>query len=60
MKIVEYAMVIATSKIGKVPEGSVGSVVHIYDQGKAYEVEFIVGGSSFVETVMGRNASLSK
>lgn len=53
-----HAMVIATSKIGDVPEGSIGSVVHVYDKGKAYEVEFIINGSSFVETAMGNQIKL--
>ena len=57
-EIAEHAMVIATSKIGEVPEGSIGSVVHVYDKGKAYEVEFIVNGSSFVETAMGDQIKL--
>ncbi|MCG2461462.1 DEAD/DEAH box helicase family protein [Flavobacteriaceae bacterium F89] len=57
-EIEEHAMVIATCKIGDVPEGSIGSVVHVYDKGKAYEVEFIVNGSSFVETAMGDQIKL--
>jgi predicted helicase len=57
-EIAEYTMVISTSKIGNVPEGSIGSVVHIYDQGKAYEVEFIVNSSSFLETVLGNQIKL--
>jgi len=57
-EITEHAMVVATSKIGDVPEGSIGSVVHVYDKGKAYEVEFIINGSSFVETAMGDQIKL--
>ena len=56
--LTDSSMVIATSKIGEVPEGSVGSVVHVYDKGRAYEVEFIVKGSSFVETAMGNQIKL--
>jgi hypothetical protein len=47
----EYALVIANSKISKVPKGSVGTVVHVYENKDAYEVEFIVNDSSIVETV---------
>lgn len=48
----EYALVVAKSKISNVPIGTVGTVVHIYDNGSAYEVEFIVNDSSIVETVL--------
>jgi len=47
----EYALVVANTKISKVPKGTVGTVVHIYDNGNAYEVEFIVNNSSIIETV---------
>lgn len=47
----EYALVLANTQISKVPKGTVGTVVHIYDNGNAYEVEFIVNDSSIVETV---------
>ncbi|MFZ4705241.1 MAG: DUF4926 domain-containing protein, partial [Bacteroidales bacterium] len=47
----EYALVVANSKISKVPKGSVGTVVHVYENKDAYEVEFIVNDSSIVETV---------
>ncbi|MGK0488244.1 MAG: putative helicase [Candidatus Endobugula sp.] len=57
-EIAEHTMVIATSAIGEVPVGSIGSVVHVYDKGKAYEVEFIVSGSNFVETAMGDQIKL--
>ena len=33
------------------PKGSVGTVVHVYENKDAYEVEFIVNDSSVVETV---------
>jgi hypothetical protein len=52
-------MIVATSNIGDVPEGSIGTVVHIYGKGKAYEVEFIVSGSSFVETALGNQIKVS-
>ncbi|NLU39221.1 MAG: DUF4926 domain-containing protein [Bacteroidales bacterium] len=47
----EYAIVVASSKISKVPKGSIGTVVHVYENKDAYEVEFIVNDSSVVETV---------
>jgi hypothetical protein len=47
----EYALVIANTKISKVPKGSIGTVVHVYENKDAYEVEFIVNDSSIVETV---------
>jgi hypothetical protein len=49
--IKEHSLVIAKSNTAGVPKGSIGTVVHIYDNGKAYEVEFIVNDSSIVETV---------
>ncbi len=50
--IKEYSLVVAKSKISEVPKGTIGTVVHIYDNGNAYEVEFIVNDSSIVETVL--------
>lgn len=47
----EHALVIANSKISKVPKGTIGTVVHVYENNNAYEVEFIVKDKSFVETV---------
>ena len=47
----EYAIVVASSKISNVPKGSIGTVVHVYENKDAYEVEFIVNDSSVVETV---------
>ena len=49
----EYAIVVASSKISNVPKGSIGTVVHVYENKDAYEVEFIVDNSSIVETVTG-------
>ena len=34
-----------------VPKCAFGTVVHVYDDWKSYEVEFIVNGLSVVETV---------
>ncbi len=47
----EYTLVVANTQISKVPKGTIGTVVHIYDNGNAYEVEFILNNSSIVETV---------
>ncbi len=47
----EHAIVVASSKISNVPKGSIGTVVHIYENKDVYEVEFIVNDSSVVETV---------
>jgi len=47
----ESALVVANTKISKVPKGSIGTVVHVYENKDAYEVEFIVNDSSIVETV---------
>ncbi|AEI50198.1 helicase A859L [Runella slithyformis DSM 19594] len=47
----EYDIVVASSKISNVPKGSIGTVVHVYENKDAYEVEFIVNDSSVVETV---------
>lgn len=47
----EYAIVVASSKISNVPKGSIGTVVRVYENKEAYEVEFIVNDSSVVETV---------
>lgn len=47
----EYAIVVASSKISNVPKGSIGTVVHVYENKDAYEVEFIVNDSSVVEKV---------
>jgi len=50
-RINEYAIVVASSKISNVPKGSIGTVVHVYENNVAYEVEFMVNDSSVVETV---------
>jgi len=50
----EYAIVVANTKISKVPKGSIGTVVHVYENKDAYEVEFIVNDSSIVETVSSK------
>ena len=48
----ENDIVIASSNIGNIPKGTTGTVVHKYANTEAYEVEFIIEGSSFVETIL--------
>lgn len=48
----EHELIVTTAKLGTVPKGTVGTVVHIYPNGDAFEVEFIVGGVNVVETVL--------
>jgi len=45
---------VVTSKVDlpDVPSGTTGTVVHVYPDGKAYEVEFVVSGKSVVTTVL--------
>ena len=52
-EIEEHDLVLATSQIENIPAGTLGTVVHIYEDAKAYEVEFIVNDSSIVETALG-------
>ena len=46
-----FFSIIINTKISKVPKGSIGTVVHVYENKDAYEVEFMVNDSSIVETV---------
>ncbi len=50
--IKEHEIVVTTTKIANISKGTRGTVVHIYANGEAYEVEFIVGGKSIVETAL--------
>lgn len=54
----EYSIVIARENIGSIPKGSEGTVVHVYNKGQAFEIEFIVSGSNIVETVMKNQIKL--
>lgn len=56
----EYEMVVAKSNIKNIPKGTVGSIVHIYDNGKAFEVEFRLKDSSVVETVLNNQIESKK
>ena len=51
-EIQEHNWVLATSQIGDIPVGTPGTVVHIYENKKGYEVEFIVNHSIIVETAL--------
>lgn len=48
--ITEYSMVVLSSDhtASGLRAGDVGSVVHVYDGGKAYEVEFVDGAGSTI------------
>ena len=56
----EYDMVVAKTKIKNIPKGTSGSVVHIYNNGNAFEVEFILKDSSIVETVLNNQIESKK
>jgi hypothetical protein len=45
-------LVLTTATIGEIPVGTMGTVVHIYEKGKAYEVEFVTDDSNIVETLL--------
>ena len=51
-RINEHEIVMTTDTIAAIPKGTSGTVVHIYADGKAYEVEFIIKGKSIVETAL--------
>lgn len=46
-----WGIVRANAQIGQVPKGTLGVIIHIYNE-SACEVEFIVNDSSVVETVL--------
>ncbi len=52
VSIKEHEIVKATTNIANVPKGTTGTVIHVYANGGAYEVEFILNGTSFVETAL--------
>jgi hypothetical protein len=56
--IQEHDIVVSLSSISGIPKGSVGTVVHIYENGKAYEVEFSVNNSIIVETLLSNQIEL--
>ena len=45
-------LVTTSSPVSEIPEGSIGSIIHVYPDGESYEVEFMVGDLCFVETVL--------
>jgi type III restriction enzyme len=47
----EHDMVISTSKIGEVPIGTLGAIIHVYPNNKAFEVEFSLKNYPIIETV---------
>lgn len=52
-KINEHDIVIAKTDITDIPPGSIGTIVHVYNNGEAFEVEFIKkDGSITVETAL--------
>ncbi|MEJ7823650.1 MAG: hypothetical protein WKF85_15100, partial [Chitinophagaceae bacterium] len=56
----EYDVVVAKAGIKSIPKGTVGSVVYIYDNGNAFEVEFMLKDSSAVETVLNNQIEARK
>jgi hypothetical protein len=58
--IAEHDIVVASCTLPKVPRGSVGTVVRVYEGKSAFEVEFIVKGSSIVETVSINQIEIKK
>jgi type III restriction enzyme len=49
-EIREHDMVISLVVLGEIPAGSNGTIVHVYPNNEAYEVEFIISNTSVVET----------
>lgn len=50
--IEEHDIVISKRYLSNIPLGTFGTVVHVYLDGKAFEVEFLVDGESKVESVL--------
>lgn len=47
----EHELVLTTEALGEFPTGTIGTVVHVYEQGRGFEVEFVrVDGTGAVET----------
>ncbi|MBK7336856.1 MAG: DUF4926 domain-containing protein [Saprospirales bacterium] len=53
LHIREHDVVVAKAGLPGIPSGTAGTVVHVYGGGEAYEVEFMLNGSSRVETASG-------
>jgi len=56
----EYAIVIANTQLSNVPKGTVGTVVHVYENKGIYEVEFLINNLSVVETVTSNQIDENK
>jgi len=57
-KLNTHDIVVSLYDIPDIPKGSVGTVVHIYENGKAYEIEFNVNDSIIVETLLNNQIKL--
>lgn len=49
-EIREHDVIVSIVRLGEVSAGSNGTVVHVYPNNEAYEVEFIVNNTSIVQT----------
>lgn len=47
----EHTIVVAKTQIPNVPQGSMGTVIHVYENKDTYIVEFTVDDSIVIETV---------
>ncbi len=56
----EHDLVIAKKRIKNIPKNTIGTIVHTYDNGKAFEVEFLLNDSSLVETVLNNQIEAKK
>ena len=55
-KFKEHDIVILTVDLNEsIKAGAFGTIVSVYNNGEAFEIEFIIDGQSFVETVPGGN-----
>ena len=48
----EHDIVVLKVDLPNVPKGTHGTVVHVYSEGKAYIVEFLVGKTSELATLV--------
>lgn len=55
----EHDVVILKIEVEKVPKGAIGTIVHKHSS-TLYEVEFLVGDSTFVEKVYGNQMKLKR
>ncbi len=59
-QIREHDTIVNNVPIKDIPMGSMGTVVHAYPNGDAFEVEYIVSGKSIVETSLRNQIDKSK